>query len=370
MDFELLSSLFASLSPLKIREHLCSRLITPRSACKKCIEACPLGSIGFGDDNLEVGKCCYCGKCVSACPNHVFKLEEEVLLEGAGRGRLILACSPVMEKLKVNKGNITKVNCFAQLFPELIIKLMVLSKQDIFLFIPPGFCENCLNFRVDSVKEQLACYQSISNNNFLKSLRILTSLEEFLQENKPGSEHSQYQARRREFFRSIFSGSKELPRQLLYKALKGTDPPKTQDMAKELPQKKQYLLESLREHPPDNLSRLLPYRGLSSTKCMFCDVCSKLCPTGALKIIKTNNQKSLAFIPHLCTECGICKDVCILQGLNFDKSIRLQDFLSAEPQILMSGLLKQCELCGESYWTDSAGEAKNCPWCSKLGKLE
>ncbi len=53
---------------------------------------------------------------------------------------------------------------------------------------------------------------------------------------------------------------------------------------------------------------------LDQDKCVLCQKCSALCPTGALKIL-TNADTPLFVDPHRCFYCGICSEACPSKAL-------------------------------------------------------
>ena len=52
--------------------------------------------------------------------------------------------------------------------------------------------------------------------------------------------------------------------------------------------------------------------------CIFCSMCQKRCPTGALTVDKANSSWSIERFS--CIQCGYCSDVCPKKCLRMDNS--------------------------------------------------
>ncbi len=367
MNLETLTSLIANLAPLKVRSHLCSRQITPKSSCNKCFEICPTQGISLSDDGLHVDECCYCGKCVSICPNHVFKLEEDLLLDRSTlEDNLIITCSPVMNNLKIkNKEKITKINCLSQIYPELLFKLITTGKKDIIFFVDSAHCDECLKFDITSINASLSMFNQMLSEKDLKKIHFLSNPEELTK----FIDSTNHNHGRRQFFSSIFSSTKKVPRQILSNALDSLDLDDTSKQKKTgtntsvKPMKKILLYEALKEKELKKPVNKLHYNNLEVQKCIYCEACSKLCPTNALKIKKENNEKYISFTPHLCTECNICIDICLLKGINWKDKITVQDFLNPNSKILASSSAMTCSKCKNEFWDTDNNHDNICPWC-------
>ncbi|MBM7854105.1 formate hydrogenlyase subunit 6/NADH:ubiquinone oxidoreductase subunit I [Desulfohalotomaculum tongense] len=371
MKIQKIMTLFANLSPLKVNNTLCSREITPKSSCQKCVEVCPTQGLSFENGVLQLEECIYCGFCVSACPNHVFKLNEDHLINQCSTEKtLIITCHPFQKKLKLKdkeKDKLVSINCLSQLYPELVINLLFNSKE-VVIFLNPALCNNCLKFKVSNLMAELNAFNLFTNAVHL--VENIVDLQPYLDKIKDHSNSEEIQNyNRRMFLKSIFSSAQKIPRQFFSSTNTDNnkprpDRPKNEKMVKV---KRKYLYDIFKntlDLKAVDLSKSLPYKKLQITECNFCEVCTKLCPTSALQVIKSENKKSLVFIPHLCTECNICQDVCFFQGIKWSENLSIKDFIQTEPLVLISASKNNCLNCQQEFW-QIPGKKTICTLCGK-----
>ncbi|WP_243158063.1 4Fe-4S dicluster domain-containing protein [Aminipila terrae] len=60
--------------------------------------------------------------------------------------------------------------------------------------------------------------------------------------------------------------------------------------------------------PRENFERTRGSIGIDIESCVFCGICEKRCPTGAIKTVR--NDKSWSIERMNCIQCGYCVDVC------------------------------------------------------------
>ncbi len=370
MNLDFFSRIFSNLSPLKIRSELCSKQITPRSTCGKCLEICPTKGISFVSQQLIVDQCNYCGHCVSACPNHVFKLDEDSILNKITNGeRLILACPQMLKNVNItNFEEILKVNCLNQLYPELIVRIAS-SIEELVVFIDTNFCKACQGYDISNLHSSIELFAPLLDTNLSKRIKIINNLHD-LSLSKNRTNNPNKNANRREFFKTLVSNTKKAPLEMLNHALQDLDiqkpsESKTAELQKLRPTKKKHILDAA-EMTNFNPEALLPYKELAVIDCSFCSVCTKLCPTKALTILKVEDSKKLVFQPQLCTECNICLDICFTGKILWQGNISIGDFISNQPKILATGASTKCRECNEVFWHLSDDNSiKTCPWCKK-----
>ncbi|KUO49998.1 MAG: hypothetical protein APF76_05905 [Desulfitibacter sp. BRH_c19] len=369
MNLDFFSRLFSSLSPLKVRSELCSKQITPRSSCSKCLEICPTKGISFANEQLIVDQCNYCGNCVFVCPNHVFKLDEDFILNKVIKNqKLIIACPPMLKNINIaNHEDILKVNCLHQLYPELIIKMICII-EELVVLIDTDFCKKCQGYDIANLHSSIKTFAPLINTNLSNKVSIITNPNDLsLSKNK--TNNPKENANRREFFKTIVSNTKKAPQEVLSYTLENLDiqkstESKTGSLEKSKPTKKKHILDLAKtvHFKPDTL---LPYKHLAVIDCNFCSACTKLCPTKALTIIEEENSKKLMFQPQLCTECNICMDICFTGKIQWQGNISNEDFLSGEPKLLATGVSMECKECNDEFWYVPGDTIKTCPWCKK-----
>jgi len=364
MDIEKIAAFLQNLAPVTLSPELCSKIITPKSSCANCINNCPVQGINLTNQGPKVEQCIACGLCIEACPNHVFKLNENQLLEIDNKETrtLILTCSFLHQNIEQKLQNcVTKISCLGELYPELTLYLLA-SFSHVILIHNPQQCTDCL---AQSLEDKLSFHQ-FSNilEDFSGKISVVNNINEikpYLDIHKPQPAHD-----RRSFFRSIFTGTQNISKQVLDFALNQESPKNKKEKVK--PLKKYFLAEALKKQKALDYSKKLPYPKLNLTACNFCGACSKLCPTGALKIEQIENEKKITFTPNLCTHCNICRDVCFYQGLIWGEKVTVEEFLTDEPQVLGSAIQRVCANCQQDYY-DLNEKENRCFLCRPVQDL-
>jgi ferredoxin len=93
-----------------------------------------------------------------------------------------------------------------------------------------------------------------------------------------------------------------------------------------------------------------------SEACTFCPVCSRLCPSGALKVAEAGDCVALQWQASRCTDCGLCREVCPAHAMSTGERISPERFLAKAPEELMAGTRATCT-CGTVYWQVEGGPA-------------
>jgi ferredoxin len=92
-------------------------------------------------------------------------------------------------------------------------------------------------------------------------------------------------------------------------------------------------------------SRILQLYDISvnDEKCTLCEVCTSVCPVGAL-MLQTDGDLKLGFTPTLCTGCNLCTDGCPEQAITLMESVVLPEAL--QPRIMKAGgRVQRCKHC-------------------------
>lgn len=76
--------------------------------------------------------------------------------------------------------------------------------------------------------------------------------------------------------------------------------------------------------------------------CVGCDACVRMCPHGALDLVREDGGLSYRVAPARCTGCGLCEDVCEVGAIEVGRW--------AEPQQWLVPLAEgRCRACGNPY---------------------
>lgn len=80
-------------------------------------------------------------------------------------------------------------------------------------------------------------------------------------------------------------------------------------------------------------------------KCSLCEVCTRLCPTGALQSEMTEDTLQILFRCELCDGCRICLDRCPEDA---SRLVRIKTPPDG-PVVLVCSRLLQCSVCGQPF---------------------
>ena len=79
------------------------------------------------------------------------------------------------------------------------------------------------------------------------------------------------------------------------------------------------LLKYLDQKKKDFVSSLCLYQVQVSDSCNVCPLCKGICPTGAIKIEKIDQEKILVIDNTLCSGCGLCVTFCKNDALRLQR---------------------------------------------------
>ncbi len=344
---------------LNIQSAACSKVLSPLSSCQKCQDICPVQALDFANGQWSASQCIGCGLCVIACPNHVFRLDEDALLQAASPDKpLLISC----KHNPAPNGSDLTINCFQQLYPELILRLLSQS-QKLILYADEHICSQCANhWYAPGLSLQLAAFGLP-----LDHLALVSCTEE-LAEQRP----VQQEPSRRSFFKQLFHDTIATSQKSIVQTTENllADFPADltlDDTPAVLPIRRAPLRSLYAQHPPTPAisEQELPYRLLNVDYCTFCGACTNLCPTGALTLHTTEDEsKHLLFQPLLCTQCQLCQDICMHKKIYWSDRLTIGQLLTPTPLSLAQAPAKICSQCEHPYWQYPADESKDiCPFC-------
>lgn len=107
---------------------------------------------------------------------------------------------------------------------------------------------------------------------------------------------------------------------------------------------------------------------INKALCNLCEVCSMMCPTGALRSAEKGNSGSIAFSLGRCTGCRLCIEVCPKRCVS-SSDASLGDINSGE-SVLIEKKIYKCKSCNFKFVRDAsfAGE-EICSMCVKKRSL-
>jgi NAD-dependent dihydropyrimidine dehydrogenase PreA subunit len=357
----------------EINPDVCVHSFFDKSDCQACVDACHQHAWLLDDEGLglDTSACDGCGLCVPSCPGGALHITFPWIIRSFnGRIFALFAC----EQSSINKQSVDLLSCIHALG---LRQLLLLYNCGIrYILISTGNCDSCSSVvsegifkKIDQVNNLL----SDRNKPLIKILhhssktweRIYASDEIITQ----GSKLS-----RRTFLRS---GGNTIRQQLMIMDTLNIPESRT------IPPGQLLSSEDNKElHWPS-----VPI--LDENLCNGCDICIKLCPTQALKILseendlinpdilektefkkpglkktkfKTNSSLTYYINPQSCTGCGVCEKVCELHAI----SIHNWHVSSAHHIDLLT---KRCSACGNDFHLpiqNSQSKSSLCRICSQI----
>lgn len=345
---------------LDIQNAACSKVLSPLSTCQKCQEICPVQALTFADGQWAANQCVGCGLCVIACPNHVFRLDEDTLLQAASPDKpLLVSCR---HNPAPNDSGVL-IGCLQQLYPELILRLLP-RVQKLVLYADSRICDQCpQHWYAPGLPLQLKNF-GLPLDNFA----LVTDPQALSAQVPIPKEPS-----RRAFFKQLFHETKTTSQKTIVQSAENllADLPTNVsigDTPAVLPIRRAPLRSLYAAHPmtAELAEQELPYRLPSVEHCTFCGACTHLCPTGALTLrTQEEDGKQLMFQPILCTQCQLCQDICMHKQFYWSDRLTVGQLLSDKPLTLAQSPAKTCAQCEHPYWEYPDEGTDICPFCRR-----
>ncbi|MBX3083628.1 MAG: 4Fe-4S binding protein [Anaerolineae bacterium] len=354
--------------PITADPSRCLRANDKSATCTLCADLCPVDAIQLTDGlAVNADACVRCGLCLHRCPTGALDGADGVyrLLYCASqlvdRENLEIACAhhpdPAVGEAKPD-AVITTNTCLAALGASAYLALIA---QDVRrLTVRLDACDQC----------PLACNKPEIETAIQQAQTILSTLDnrariEPVTAVKRSSRRSVLSVMnppvsRRSFFQS-----------LTHQPAKGIDPLFSADTPQlesieSAPRERRRLISVLRElatNPPDTPLTIDGFAQFSvSEACTACDLCVRVCPSGALQLNQDDVSFALTFSPADCTDCGLCLKFCAADALHRTGTPSLAALIASEPQTLRTGRLVRCKKCASLFAASS--EAQLCPACA------
>jgi energy-converting hydrogenase A subunit P len=328
----------------------CVRAVSKFSNCDRCDAICPTGAIRVGEGlpSVNLSECVGCGGCVGVCPS------EAVTLDGFNSTDFFFHFVDDAEALLSCRKN---VPCISVLNVEHVIAMAALKEEIVFDMGHCGTCpiaERCRP-QIEALAEEA--------NYLLEAMEHSGRVH--LEEVAYAGEESRDETQRRDFFRAINLKNAFKAEQDFNRAVEtGTDERFEHHVGaldaakirqKELGDKRKILFTALKRVEKPSVFHVIDATEVSFTSqklldpelCTACQMCYRICPTGALSS-NIKNAK-IDFDPFLCIKCQLCHDVCEPDAITISPSYNMKEFFEPEVQNLVTFKMRNCNECGTPY---------------------
>lgn len=310
---------------LKVSPQRCVIERNRFSSCRKCAEACPASAISLeGGLSVREEICTECMRCTMVCPTEALYDDKYVGYFREMSNREIIAFS--CEEVK-SEHPFIKLGCLSQLDEALLLYAITNSKM-VTIQYNEEKCSKCNKYN-GSLGEWLNKVICELNSTLIEPPEIYFNANPSSKMEKNFSRRDLFTFFSRKVTHNVvspFIPDEEEVRNLRISLKAGI---RRTIYYRILEQHRHLFIKNF------DAQRLYSLQLEINDYCDGCEVCARVCPTGALKFSEDNNLISAIFDPKLCNGCRSCKDVCRKNGIEIvDVTINLREFLNGEKQEL------------------------------------
>ena len=288
----------------------CLRRRLNTNQCKRCLDICPSSALRLNGREIafDETKCTGCMACVTACPQDAlvsdYDLDELLCTLQKGRD-VVVSCS----RQKQNQPNEVVVPCVG-IFSKQFLAAIVVNGCGPVTFNVAG-CSECNNQKASTVF--FADYKLV-----IETLSHIVCPGLILA-HQSGSSQSAGEGRR-SYLLNIKENILDVTKKSFIPDQKS---PKYEKInSRRIPHKTKLVQNLLRDLSEDSRKRILSLFGYSlsvTRECTFCPLCKGICPTGAIKLEKSAQDKKITFKMLDCSGCGLCVEFCRKGALSLEK---------------------------------------------------
>lgn len=340
--FKLANVIDKRMTAISIEKNLCTKWISPKSSCQKCMDFCPMNCIAFQKDGIELGASCLeCGLCTAVCPTgaltqqhpSLHQVVEEIIHTCEKHKYVYLHCS----KMEIPEKDATTIRlpCLGAIPREAWVK--IIGQCHNLMIYHNGSCGTCEFQKGEAVwKEELSAAESIMEKCLLLTPDVL-----YVEKKK------EYDHGRRVFFKTLLKEIKTtnhlairevigssgvqsyrdrlesntdeaIKKQWDQFSVKVTEMLTTKTSYPYYMQKRTLFLDELKKN-----NVLLEKKDIRlpviHPDCGLCNACTMLCPTSALMMEHNDGKKAIKLEPYKCVDCRLCEEICYFGSIRLEK---------------------------------------------------
>ncbi len=330
----------------------CVRTTNKFSTCNACVEVCPVETIKINEHlpSFVPNDCVGCGGCLAACPDAAYSLDD------------FSAINYIFSYLENESDVVTckeSIPCMAALNVDEMLSMVLLQQRDVSFDM--SHCSEC---PIATTNRPLI-EERVEEVNFIleamdMSLSIILDESEKIQEVE-----EEKIASRRDFFAKAnikdvakakvgFENSVEaLDEELKEHSASVSDIKNIRE--KKVPDRRKLLAMAMKRANVPETFHILDTNDISfssqkvldSESCTNCQMCYRICPTGALS--SNNYGEFIAFDAFACIKCASCHDVCEPKSLTLKSTFSLEKIFKPEKEMLVKFDVKRCNECGMPF---------------------
>ena len=340
----------------------CVRQLSTLSTCDSCITACPTEALVRTESvpAVNLASCVGCGSCAGICPTEAIRVDDfsatEFFFAFAGDSDNLVSCRK-------------NVPCIAALSVDHLLSLASLKGG---LRLDTGHCDGCDIAAVCRAQFEARAEEASYLLDAMMSPAGITFEAVAYEENAQKEEGDRRDFLRAFNLRTLAEGKAKFEREvetatdeLIRHQLDSSVIAQLRN--KTLPDKRKLLFTALKRAERPSQYHVVDGSELSfasqkimdADKCTACQMCYRICPTGALTSDIRNAK--IEFDAMMCVRCHLCHDVCEPDALTLSPSFNMKELFEPTQQRLVTFSVRNCDECGNPF-TSLHGE-RVCPRC-------
>lgn len=305
---------------------MCIPCNAEQSSCRACMAACPVDAISLEDGGIEISDSCRkCGLCVPVCPTEATiatrlgakRLYDDIARAAAAHETAYVTCTRALHRIP--RENEVVVACVGDVPAEVWFSVMA-DCPNVSVYLPLDVCSVCRNTTGEEILGDaiataeewagtgmglevepgaLKCTKKreFERKEFMESIARTTGLA-VSKLNPATAAVASVTQRLREHSRRVTS---------LQKTLNSACGSNTQKRRRILTQRRQLMLQTLRDHPELAPNVHVSVPSCDFDRCTMCGECVEKCPVYATDLTGSGKW---AFEPTYCIGCGLCAEIC------------------------------------------------------------
>jgi len=339
------------MSLLSLDISRCVRTTNKFSTCEKCVDVCPVETIKISNNlpSFVPNDCVGCGGCLAACPDVAYKLDDfspiNFTFSFLEKGLSVVSCKE-------------EIPCLAALSTEEILSLVLLSQEKI--TFDKAHCAECpiAKPNVQLIEERIE-----EVNFLLEAMEVEKSVSFEVINHEEKTEETV--SDRRAFFAKASLSEAAKAKQKFENKVESLDEILKEHSAtiddiqsirqKVVPDRRKLLQMAMKRAgvpsqyhtiEADDIS-FISQKVIDEESCTNCQMCYRICPTGALSSDKYGGF--IDFDAINCIKCQSCHDVCEPNSLTIKKTFNLEQIFKPKREKLIAFSVKRCDECGMPF---------------------